>query len=73
MLDIGHEVEWFRFESRHISEVHAIDKSRLSDNGDAASRITFMKTLLLRFAKDEAGVSTIEHGLIASVIAVACF
>lgn len=30
-----------------------------------------MKTLLLRFAKDESGVTAIEYGLIASLIAVA--
>ena len=29
-----------------------------------------MKTLLLSFAKDEAGVTAIEYGLIASLIAV---
>jgi pilus assembly protein Flp/PilA len=29
-----------------------------------------MKTLLLRFAKDESGVTAIEYGLIASLIAV---
>lgn len=30
-----------------------------------------MKSLLLRFAKDEAGVTAIEYGLIATLIAVA--
>jgi pilus assembly protein Flp/PilA len=29
-----------------------------------------MKTLVLRFAKEEAGVTAIEYGLIASLIAV---
>jgi pilus assembly protein Flp/PilA len=29
-----------------------------------------MKTLLLRFAKDQSGVTAIEYGLIASLIAV---
>ena len=29
-----------------------------------------MKTLLLRFAKDDIGVTAIEYGLIASLIAV---
>jgi pilus assembly protein Flp/PilA len=29
-----------------------------------------MKTLFLRFAKDESGVTAIEYGLIASLIAV---
>lgn len=29
-----------------------------------------MKSLLLRFAKDEAGVTAIEYGLIATLIAV---
>ena len=29
-----------------------------------------MKTFLLRFAKDESGVTAIEYGLIASLIAV---
>jgi pilus assembly protein Flp/PilA len=29
-----------------------------------------MKTLLLRFAKDDTGVTAIEYGLIASLIAV---
>lgn len=29
-----------------------------------------MNTLLLRFAKDETGVTAIEYGLIASLIAV---
>jgi pilus assembly protein Flp/PilA len=30
-----------------------------------------MKSLLLRFAKDESGVTAIEYGLIATLIAVA--
>jgi pilus assembly protein Flp/PilA len=30
-----------------------------------------MKTLLLRFARDEAGVTAIEYGLISTLIAVA--
>ncbi|MEA2982478.1 MAG: pilus assembly protein Flp/PilA [Alphaproteobacteria bacterium] len=29
-----------------------------------------MKTLLLRFAKDQSGVTAIEYGLISSLIAV---
>jgi pilus assembly protein Flp/PilA len=29
-----------------------------------------MKTLVLRFAKDQSGVTAIEYGLIASLIAV---
>jgi pilus assembly protein Flp/PilA len=29
-----------------------------------------MKSLILRFAKDESGVTAIEYGLIASLIAV---
>jgi pilus assembly protein Flp/PilA len=33
-------------------------------------RIILMKALLFRFAKDEAGVTAIEYGLIASLIAV---
>jgi len=34
------------------------------------SRIRTMKTLLLRFAQDESGVTAIEYGLIAGLIAV---
>jgi pilus assembly protein Flp/PilA len=34
------------------------------------SRMTIMRTLLLRFAKDDTGVTAIEYGLIASLIAV---
>jgi pilus assembly protein Flp/PilA len=34
------------------------------------TRILSMKTLFLRFAKDESGVTAIEYGLIASLIAV---
>jgi pilus assembly protein Flp/PilA len=36
-----------------------------------ASEALAMKSLLLRFAKDEAGVTAIEYGLIATLIAVA--
>jgi len=32
--------------------------------------MTFMKTLFQRFAKDESGVTAVEYGLIASLIAV---
>jgi pilus assembly protein Flp/PilA len=38
--------------------------------GNATSRMMIMKTLLLRFAKDDIGVTAIEYGLIASLIAV---
>ena len=55
---------------RHISDVCPIDKPWSNANGDASSRMTVMKTLLLSFAKDEPGVTAIEYGLIASLIAV---
>ena len=34
------------------------------------SRMIIMRTLLFRFAKDDTGVTAIEYGLIASLIAV---
>jgi pilus assembly protein Flp/PilA len=54
---------------RHILEVCAIERSPAGCNGDATARIT-NEDPLLRFAKDEAGVTAIEYGLIASLIAV---
>jgi pilus assembly protein Flp/PilA len=33
-------------------------------------RMTVMKTLITRFAKDDSGVTAIEYGLIAALIAV---
>ena len=37
---------------------------------DTMSRIIIIRTLLLRFAKDDSGVTAIEYGLIASLVAV---
>ena len=54
-----------------ISKVCAIDKP-LVDISAAMQRQRFitMKPLLLRFARDDTGVTAIEYGLIASLIAV---
>jgi pilus assembly protein Flp/PilA len=56
--------------TRRISKLYAIDTSLVGCSGNRKSRITIMKTLLLRFAKDDTGVTAIEYGLIASLIAV---
>jgi pilus assembly protein Flp/PilA len=55
---------------RHISKLYAIDTSSVECSGNKTSRMIIMKTLLLRFAKDDTGVTAIEYGLIASLIAV---
>jgi pilus assembly protein Flp/PilA len=53
-----------------ISNFYAIDTPLVECSGIATSRMTTMRTLLLRFAKDDTGVTAIEYGLIASLIAV---
>ena len=55
---------------RRISQLYAIDTPLVECSGIATSRMTTMRTLLLRFAKDDTGVTAIEYGLIASLIAV---
>jgi pilus assembly protein Flp/PilA len=55
---------------RRISWVYGIDTPLVECSGNTMSRIIIMRTLLLRFAKDDNGVTAIEYGLIASLIAV---
>ena len=54
---------------RHISLVHAIDTPLVECSGNVKDD-RVMRTLLLRFARDDTGVTAIEYGLIASLIAV---
>jgi pilus assembly protein Flp/PilA len=56
--------------TRRISELYAIDTSLVVCGGNKKSRIIIMKTIFLRFVKDDRGVTAIEYGLIASLIAV---
>jgi pilus assembly protein Flp/PilA len=55
---------------RRISKLYPIDTPLVECSGNATSRITIMKTIFLRFANDDTGVTAIEYGLIASLVAV---
>jgi pilus assembly protein Flp/PilA len=55
---------------RHISKLYAIDTPLVECSGKPTSRMIIMRTLLLCFAKDDTGVTAIEYGLIASLVAV---
>jgi pilus assembly protein Flp/PilA len=68
-MTIGHEVEWFQLESGTYWK-SALSNGCRPDATATQRQGSQMKTLLLRFAKDEAGVTAIEYGLIASLIAV---
>jgi pilus assembly protein Flp/PilA len=55
---------------RRISWFYGIDTPLVECSGNTISRIIIMRALLLRFAKDDNGVTAIEYGLIASLVAV---
>jgi pilus assembly protein Flp/PilA len=55
---------------RRISKLYAINTLLVECRGNPTSRMIIMRTLLLCFARDDTGVTAIEYGLLASLVAV---